>query len=287
MNPYFGRIGDVWKHLVLTEVVDSIRPALYLESHAGSAFYPLSHSSDRDFGVYAFLDSGTIHPALRETRYYRLLRGLPADDSGYPKRYPGSSALVMTLLGTSARYGLWDLDGESVRDLREAASQLGITKGVRISRSDGLDGVEDEARRLGAEGQTNAVVFIDPFDPFERSARGKLDAIQVARRLAQRGVPLVYWYGFNDEGERGRAWRALGNGGDGESKDSWGGEIGPGSADGPGFFQDGIRGCGVICLNCASSIGQVRRSASALVEAYREVRPAHSGVPGLRFEEFE
>ena len=41
-NPYFGDFGDVWKHLVLAEVLSLERPLAYWETHAGSARYALT-----------------------------------------------------------------------------------------------------------------------------------------------------------------------------------------------------------------------------------------------------
>ena len=38
-NQHFAKIADVWKHLVLCEVIESVRPESYAESHAGSAWY--------------------------------------------------------------------------------------------------------------------------------------------------------------------------------------------------------------------------------------------------------
>jgi hypothetical protein len=155
MNPFFGRIGDVWKHLLLMEVVDSLRPVYYFESHAGSAFYPLTRSPDRDFGVFAFLDAAADSPSLANSRYHSLLRALPRDDAGEPTSCPGSSALVMMVLPTSARYELWDTDEESVRDLREAARSLGVYRDVAIL-GDGLDGVEDQTMSLSDDDRRRA-----------------------------------------------------------------------------------------------------------------------------------
>jgi 23S rRNA A2030 N6-methylase RlmJ len=284
MNPFFGRIGDVWKHLLLMEVVDSLRPIYYFESHAGSAFYPLTRSPDRDFGVYAFLDAAADSPPLANSRYHSLLRALPRDDAGEPSSCPGSSGLVMMVLGTSARYELWDIDEESVRDLREAARSLGVDRDVAIL-GDGLDGVEDETMSLSDDDRRRALVLIDPFDPFEASERRGMNSVDVAVSVAARGVPLFYWYGYDDERERGWAWSAFADH-PGSVGDAWAGEIGPATADAPGLFQDGMRGCGVLCVNCPSAVPAMRAVAESFVEAYRERHPAHSDVPGLRYDEF-
>lgn len=284
MNPFFGRIGDVWKHLLLMEVVDSQRPVYYLESHAGSAFYPLTRSPDREFGVYGFLAAAIRSPALARSRYHRLLRAIPTNEAGEPTSCPGSSGLAMMLLGTSARYRLWDIDEESVRDLGTAARSLGIDQDVGLL-GDGLDGVEDETISLTDEERRRTVVVIDPFDPFETSERRGMNAIDVVVSVAGRGIPLFYWYGYDDESERGWAWAAFAErsasvGG------AWAGEIGPGTAHAPGFFQDGMRGCGILCANCPSAVPAMQAVADSFVEAYQDRRPAHSDVAGLRYDQF-
>jgi 23S rRNA A2030 N6-methylase RlmJ len=87
-NPFFGRIGDVWKHLILLEVLNAERPSRYFESHAGSAMYPLTHSADSDFGVYGFLDRARRSCLLASSQYVKLLSRLP-NDGEYPTQYPG------------------------------------------------------------------------------------------------------------------------------------------------------------------------------------------------------
>ena len=41
-NPHFANLGDVWKHLLLTEVISWLQPGHYVETHAGSALYALA-----------------------------------------------------------------------------------------------------------------------------------------------------------------------------------------------------------------------------------------------------
>src|SRR3954447_25542304 len=116
-NHHFGEIGDVWKHLLLAELIALERPRQYWESHAGSALYPLSHSWEREYGVYYFLDHVHGRPTLDASRYRAVLTGLPPAD-GCPSVYPGSAMLAMLLLGRDAyEYVLCDLDPESIASL--------------------------------------------------------------------------------------------------------------------------------------------------------------------------
>ena len=130
-NQHYGRIGDVWKHLPLAEVLAIHRPAEYWESHAGSTRYLLTPSWERDFGVFHFLAGSKQSPLLAASRYRQLL-------SRYAGFYPGSCEIAMRTLGTASSYLLCDTDLESVRSLAESASELRITS-ARCEQRDGND----------------------------------------------------------------------------------------------------------------------------------------------------
>jgi 23S rRNA A2030 N6-methylase RlmJ len=56
-NPHFANLGDAWKHLLLTEVISSLRPGHYVETHAGSAAFN-EQSAAADAGVYVTASFG-------------------------------------------------------------------------------------------------------------------------------------------------------------------------------------------------------------------------------------
>ena len=115
-NPHFGEIGDVWKHLVVGDVLDRVRPARYWETHAGSGTYALDRSWEREYGVFTLLREAPRAPAINASRFLGLVRTLPPRDDGVP-RYPASARLAMEVLGDGATYLLCDLDPGSVADL--------------------------------------------------------------------------------------------------------------------------------------------------------------------------
>ena len=55
-NKNFGNIGDVWKHVVLAEVLEREPPAWYAETHAGSGAYAVVRSGGREYGFLRFLE---------------------------------------------------------------------------------------------------------------------------------------------------------------------------------------------------------------------------------------
>jgi len=66
-NHHFGKLADVWKHLVLDEVLAEMNPDRYAETHAGSATYPMVDDPERRFGVLGFLDGLASDDALART----------------------------------------------------------------------------------------------------------------------------------------------------------------------------------------------------------------------------
>ena len=55
-NRNFGNIGDVWKHVVLAEVLEREPPVWYAETHAGSGAYAVVYSGGREYGFLHFLE---------------------------------------------------------------------------------------------------------------------------------------------------------------------------------------------------------------------------------------
>ena len=92
MNHHFGELGDVWKHLPLTEMLRVNPPLHYWETHAGSAYYPLSASPTRLHGALRFLARAPGEPHLQACAYLQVLQNMP-------ELYPGSPSLATRALG--------------------------------------------------------------------------------------------------------------------------------------------------------------------------------------------
>jgi 23S rRNA (adenine2030-N6)-methyltransferase len=206
-NRHFARIGDVWKHLPLCELLSREPPNYYCESHAGAAIYPLTHSPDRDYGVYHLLGSASANHLLSTSRYRELLGSMPTE-KGYPTIYPGSAYLAMLELGASANYLLCDLDDYSAETLHDAAAALDLDSRTEIVEGDGLDAVWEAAVDASHTDPESTLVHIDPFDPLERSARHGLSAVDLCGRLANQGIRVFYWYGFESPDEAGWMYEA-------------------------------------------------------------------------------
>src|SRR5262245_52663142 len=96
-NPHFGKVSELLKHGLLAEVLAADRPMRFAETHAGSASYPLTHSPERDYGIYRFL--GTTDQTLRTSAYRQVLTSLSGEGGATtPERCPGSPLVAMSIL---------------------------------------------------------------------------------------------------------------------------------------------------------------------------------------------
>jgi hypothetical protein len=192
-NRHYAKIADVWKHLPLAELLAVERPRRYLESHAGSALYPLTRSPERDYGVRWFLDHADASPATATSAYRRLLVGLPGD-GGYPLQYPGSAMLAMLQIGRSATYLLCDTDPESVASLRKGAEHRRIDSSLALARSTPQGVVA--AFKLGDMATTMELV-----EQLQTGARDVADYFKNLEPLAATTMPIT-----PSEHPGGRPW---------------------------------------------------------------------------------
>jgi len=276
-NRHFGRISEVWKHLVLAEVLATERPEAFLDTHAGDALYPVVVDSERTYGVLAFNDIVDDHPTLRTSAYATVLSGLRSGPS--LDGIPGGPLVAMEVLGQHAEYVFCDLDQNSARNIRDAAASRGV-RSARVLTTDGMGAIHAE---LATRDAANVVVFIDPFDHHAVGPSG-LSALEVAVEAAHAGAVAVYWYGYNRLDRR--HWivdeLTLEDGvsswwcGDlmvsAEDADMTSGDLGVASSPGTGS--------GLVCINAsAAAIERCTALGTALAAAYRD-RPVPSGQVG-------
>lgn len=279
-NRHFGKVADVWKHLLLVEILAVDQPANYGETHVGSAGYQLVDDDERRFGVVRFLEVAAISPLLAKSSYRAHLEELV---SGEDAICPGSPLLAMRQLGGSARYVCCDLDADSVADITRWAGRQGL--GDRVEAIEVADGMATvTARFLGGDATTDALVHIDPYDPHARQPGGP-PALDVAPQLADGGVAVVYWYGYDVPTDRawpvewlrraapGVSWWCsdmLVATADGTTRD--GGQLGLATTPGTGF--------GIVAAHISDAArGRCERLARALADAYADT-PLPDGTRG-------
>lgn len=264
-NQHYGRIGDVWKHLPLAEILTIHRPAEYWESHAGWTRYPLTRSWQRDFGVFQFLAGSEQSPLLAASRYRRVL-------SSCRVFYPGSCEIAMRTLGTASNYLLCDTDPESVRSLTESASELRITS-VRCEQRDGNDALWEELQHLSPRRSETLFVHLDPWSCLLPSQTHGVTSLDLFRALRRAGATVMLWFGFDTLMQRREIVEQFDEG--------WVTEIHLDlMKEAPFELNPGIFGCGLYCANLPSKArNAVECLGKELARAYQNsiIAPGYSG----------
>jgi 23S rRNA (adenine2030-N6)-methyltransferase len=195
---HFGKLADVWKHLVLAEVLSVDRPRQLCDTHAGHACYMMTSDAERRYGVLGFMEAAIDDDVLSRSAYFRLLvrqrnNGTELSD------YPAGPLLAMLELGSGSKYLFCDLDPESCANIREVAARLGLEAMVRVVEDDGMTAVRQALPGGNRAGGT--LVSTDPFD-HQAVAPGGLSALGLAQAAAEGGAAVVYWYGYNRADQR-------------------------------------------------------------------------------------
>jgi 23S rRNA (adenine2030-N6)-methyltransferase len=281
-NVHYAKIGDVWKHLPLAEVLRIERPTRYWESHAGSSTYPLTRSPERDYGLFLFLERAGSSAALEGSAYRRLLylrgRGRTL------QTYPGSPRIAMELLGDAAEFVFCDLDGQSLATIAQDARALGVPAGrVRLLHGDGVSALVDELVALTEEEGSGTFLHVDPYRPLE-SGRGGESSLGLFVGAAQRGVGSMLWYGFDARDERALVLDALR---ERIAVGAWYGEVSLRAEDlSEVGFDPGVLGCGVVVCNVGEeALAACSRLGEGLASAYAGAQLPNGRDGALEFEE--
>lgn len=274
-NKHFGRIGDVWKHLPLAEILSIEQPRQYWETHAGSAYYKLTHSMERDYGVFSFYSLSKKSEVLSLTKYQQLLDSLISDDDD--SRYPGSP-LIALYYSSSENFLFCDLDGDSLNTIADSASLKGKSEySPTLIRSDGVLAVKEAFLQLSEDEIADTLIFIDPGagdDPFIESAV-RPSPISLYCTLAKKGARVILWYGFDSPSYRltcREKIKAAIDKNKVEVSNLWCGEIYIISMEvEKPSVNPGVMGCGLLCANLnADAIAKCSLLGEELEKIYKD-----------------
>ena len=152
-----GNFADLVKHALALWLVETLRPAAVIDTHAGAGLYDLSgdaaRSKEAEAGV-ARLMTAEGRPPLLDALAARVAAFNP---QGSVRYYPGSPLLIAEALDPNARYVGFELN-PPVRELLSEA--LAGRDNAEAREADGYAAV------VGAVGAGASLVLIDP--PFER-----------------------------------------------------------------------------------------------------------------------
>lgn len=291
-NRHFGEIGDLWKHLPLAEIIAIEQPKNIWETHAGSAQYELTHSYERDYGVYYFYEHIPTSTSLSSSNYAQILNNLEQQNQLYV--YPGSPFIAMQLLcNTRSHFVFCDLDENSITNIREIAANLGISiSRIEIVQEDGLDYINKLGSELPHDNLSQTLVHIDPYHPLEKSILG-LNSFDLFCRLSKRGIKCVLWYGYESISWQKTIFDAL-NLARQESEitasqiEFWCGDIQLHLTRDPSFaINTGLVSCGIITSNLsAKTIAICDRLGKGLEKLYATAQLADGRSGAMEYKSF-
>jgi 23S rRNA (adenine2030-N6)-methyltransferase len=180
-----GNIADVFKHLVLTQVLEALRlketPFCVIDTHAGAGRYRLKAPGEFDQGIGRLWPARADWPGL--SVYFGLLG--PINETALAV-YPGSPWIIRELLRSKDRAVFFENHPEEAAALR---STLRGSRGITINETDAWTALEG----MLPPKENRGLVFIDPpyeqADEFNRVAR----ALKTAVLRWRNGIYLA-WY---------------------------------------------------------------------------------------------
>ncbi|MBN2041288.1 MAG: 23S rRNA (adenine(2030)-N(6))-methyltransferase RlmJ [Spirochaetes bacterium] len=272
MNHHYAELGDVWKHLILAEILKIKPPLQYWQTHAGSAYYTLIENGPRKHGVINFLLNAPADPELNDCAYLKIFQDMPG-------KYPGSSVLAVKILGKKAGYLLCDMDSESTYSLNEVFADFD----AEIIEKDGISAIQNRSDSSELN-PSEILIHIDPFNPYERVAEGTMNSFELAVSLIKKGFRILYWYGYKKESDTGHPLKEMTK--LAPDVNFWSGEV---LLPSPFIYPErsGFWGCGIVLANVSE---KEKETCSALGNALERIYAndiLKGNVPDrLKFKEF-
>ena len=152
---HFGRIGDIWKHLPLCEIVSKEDIKTYIETNSAYFDYVLEHSLEQDYGIGLFIDKSENYPELKESKYYELIKPFYDND-----KYLGSCGQAIQLLKNKAdKFIFYDLDKDALTSIEKTVTELGLSHIVETKLTDSATELINLIPKLN----NKTFVHIDPY----------------------------------------------------------------------------------------------------------------------------
>lgn len=262
--PHFGRIGDIWKHLPLCEIISHEEIKTYIETNSAYFDYKLEHSEEQNYGIGWLMHKSESFSVLKKTSYYRLIKPYYENN-----KYLGSCAQAIHLLqDIPDKYIFFDLDTDALKSIEKAVGKLELSHKIETVNMDSASGLVN----LIPELDSRTFIHIDPYVIHEPNKDGHsyLDGFIKA---AKKEIKCLLWYGFDTL--RGKK----------EINDILVSTINEADIlnvscdelilreikEDSITINPGVLGCGILTANLTNqSIGTIKDFASLLVEIYRD-----------------
>ena len=190
---HFGKQADVFKHLVLCEILQTEKPQVYVETNSASAIYRMSHTVEQQYGIYHFLEKANKEKFLRNSIYYKL-ESIEMEKGNYL----GSPALAMNILEKRAsQYIFFDIEKDALENIELYAGQIELETHIQTYHADSLEGVIKLLPTLSK----SSFLHIDPYEIDKKGISG-ISYLDILIKATQAGIKCLLWYGFMTEDDK-------------------------------------------------------------------------------------
>jgi 23S rRNA (adenine2030-N6)-methyltransferase len=165
-----GSFADVFKHVLLTRLLHTLnqkdKPYFYLDTHAGTGLYDLSHpwaqkGREYESGIKKLLDRDDIPAAMKP--YLDIVRAENAD--GHLRYYPGSPRIARRMIRPIDRIALTELNKTDCTQLQERFAR---DRRVNVQLMDGYQALK---AHLPPKERRGLVLIDSSFDRSREFAR--------------------------------------------------------------------------------------------------------------------
>ena len=294
-NVHYGNIGDIWKHLPLAEILAIESPSRYWESHAGSSHYALTHSPERDYGIFYFAHAASQSEILTHAVYTQLLKGY--ERNGLLRLAPGSPLLAMTVLQPHhATFVFCDIDPQSLSTISDDHTRMGLAgDAVQLVQGDGIGTLNRLLVSSSFEEMSTTFAHLDPYLPLAANAEG-ITSVDLFCEVSRRGGKAMLWYGFDSTGSQEQVHQQLhqhiqhtfqAHPFHPTAARLWWGEMTLKAIHTPDYpFNPGVMGCGIILSNASlASVTACQHLGAALETLYASAMLPHQQSGALTFSE--
>lgn len=190
---HYGKIGDIWKHLPLCNVISIESPNVYVETNSAYCEYSLAQTAEQKYGIYNFVDKAVDFQLLKDSEYYKLIHPYVNED-----RYLGSPALAISLIKDSAdKFIFFDTNLAALDNIKIFANQNNLTDKISVFNQDSVIGLFDLLPTL----PDSTFIHIDPYYIDKQSSNGKT-YMDLFIKASELGLKCFLWYGFNTLDEK-------------------------------------------------------------------------------------
>lgn len=185
---HYGKVGDIWKHLPLCNVISIENPNIYIETNSACCEYSLAQTDEQKYGIYNFIDKAVDFQLLMDSEYYKLIYPYVKKDS-----YLGSPGLAISLIKDSAdKFIFFDTNIAALDNIQTFAIQNNLPDKINVFNQDSVIGLFDLLPNL----PDSTLIHIDPYYIDIESSNGKT-YMDLFIKASERGLKCFLWYGFN------------------------------------------------------------------------------------------